>query len=93
MRVLLTNLALAVVLISCDSHESNEINQSQAIEIADDYIQKEMREFRRTREPRVYDLDDTWLVRYQIPEGAVGGAPTVEVHKWSRAVVHAHGSQ
>ena len=81
-------LSLVVLACACQPTGPSEINQSQALAIAEEHLRREHAGVERMPvTPIIRESGDLWVVEYRLAEGWSGGAPTVEIRKKDGSVV------
>jgi NTF2 fold immunity protein len=88
----LSSLCVLIAAAAC-AGERQDMTREEAVAAADAYVQEKFSTDTDRIRPTIYDRGETWLIKYQLPPDAIGGAPTVEIDKKSRQVVSAFSEQ
>jgi hypothetical protein len=90
----LTCLLMANLLVmGCDAANVTPLTKAEALTIAGEYVAREDPNMVPIIRPNITDHGETWVVKYEIPEGWAGGAPTIEINKKTREIVSAVSGQ
>jgi hypothetical protein len=94
--IMIAWLFLVVCCVSCKKVEQVEIpNEQKLLAICEDYVKTNFH----------YSIDELkyehvikseknyWIVTYKLPEGTIGGVPTIYISKTSMTVIKAIHSQ
>jgi hypothetical protein len=71
-----------------------KLPEGQAIKIANEYVAANYGpSLSTTTGATAHDQGPTWIVTYQVPDGSIGGTPTLEIDKRTRRILHARHTQ
>jgi hypothetical protein len=72
----LSSLCVLIAAAAC-AGERLDMTREETVAVADAYVQEEFLIDADRIQPTAYDRGERWLIKYELPPDAAGGAPTL----------------
>jgi hypothetical protein len=84
----ITFAVVAILNIGCTNMKIQQINQEEAIHVAEEFVVKKYPDFNKANKKLIIiDRGESWLITYELPKGMLGGTPEIFVDKISNKVI------